>query len=218
MIILTTDWPQLISNNILGFAQVLGSFATAGALIAMIINNKQQRQQWLNDAFAKKEAQLWIEFREKFHTLTYDFLFFIECIPENRNYRVSEERYKKFFQKETEGFIELRRIYRLMMPYFIEKEFKSINKLLFELYAICDKIKDNSFFIKDDFDDKDENYFVDIKCYNKIASEIIFRTRSFYEFKKDIKEADEAIKLLTSEIDSINEALNKKITAHLKDK
>lgn len=222
---------QLCSDNILGFAQVLGSLATSGALIAMIINNRQQREQWLNDAFAKKEAEMWIDYREKFYTLTFEnFIFFINCFVITSSYMINTNKkdFKKYFSELSEQFNDLRKLHRIYKPYFeknitIQKPNKE--KITYErIYSILDEIMHFYSELAEviDFQPTTESinnidyYIIRPNDLPELKEEFIWRGKSMYGEIPQNDKIQEYVRLFTEEINIINEALNEKVTAHLK--
>jgi hypothetical protein len=232
-VIVLTDWPQLISNNILGFAQVLGSFATAGAFIAMIIIHKQQREQWLNDAFAKEEAQLWIDFREKFLKYSTDLLQMARVTLTENLY--SDKELKDSFYKNYQEFYDLSIILKKLKPYWTLKyDYNKTQEIIIQAknfyYTLS---KNNTFkYIKQYGEYKIQDYeplkklfglcFIELYKDEYTAWQKLFLQPFAHNSESTNKEMNNTItglkEKLEKEIDDINEALNTKITAHLKNK
>ncbi|MDD3420663.1 MAG: hypothetical protein PHE78_08755, partial [Candidatus Gastranaerophilales bacterium] len=229
------------------------ALATAGSIIATFFNGifqeirfrkqlKLQREQWLNDAFAKKEAELWIEFREK---IVYQLQLFLTlnewCFKKENNYYSENDWKENFITQKTEINDILNLLYKLKPYWNINLDYKRTEFLLQRIHSFYfnlivetkeprtlfgaqflykketeDFLKDkyiitDSSFIKYMFFETIENLFP-----NKIQHLKLIQENIPLDYKAEV--INKSIKLFKQEIDSINDALNEKVTAHLKNK
>lgn len=206
-------------------AEKIGAIGTFGAFIYMIKANKQQREQWLNDAFVKEEAKMWIEYRTQFYELTYSFTSLINCIKQDFGMASSQD-IKLEFKEITSQINALRKLHKSMKPYI--KNYKKINwestrKLLFEIMAFYSDVQQTNIKQHITEEDGEKEYNIESAELKKLTGWFIIRANLKYKEELNLLKdkpqkykLEKAIELFKQEIEQINEALNEKVTAHLK--
>lgn len=86
-------------------------------LIVFSWQKNEDRKRWLNDAFAKEEAENWLKYRKEFYEVTEEFLSIIDLFE----YRLYPKDIKETFYKRTKLSVKLYSTHLFLKPY-LEKD------------------------------------------------------------------------------------------------
>jgi|GEM_PF-4610924 len=229
---MANDWKIVVD-----IAQVVASIATAWALFVMIDNNKQQREQWLNDAFVKEEARMWLEFRERTEKEFHLFFHFVEAVIKEEKPYYSDQDFNEEFNKYQKKINEIIELLHKLKPYWSVninfgrlKEFLiKINDVYFNLPLkrteiqirqmgefTYSKIEDGSYG-KYSYKTEKTTFlrFMFLSISNELYPNDITMLETYVSNPRK-ETIEKALGLFKQEIDQINEILNEKVTAHLK--
>ena len=106
------------------------SLCLTGVIAWFVYNYTHKR--WVNDVYAKQEAEYWLEYREKFYSDTFFFLQIINsAIPHNK--LLFTKTPIETFKEKSQSVYELVKLHKFMKPYIISSKiinFDYIDNLL----------------------------------------------------------------------------------------
>jgi hypothetical protein len=185
-------------------------------------------KRWINDVYAKKEAEYWLKYREKFFKLTLDFVKIVKFIQKNNHYNGYYNQ-KDDFKKEEEKFLELKNLHIFMKPYF-----DSTNKLKYwDIFSLIENIQGIYFEASSNISCTQTNRGVwEIDNIEDVKSSLIFKMLIQYQSDLNLIKKEQfneilsndssqenmtkIVNLLETNINKINEELEKIILQHKK--
>lgn len=134
---------------------IIGSIITLiGTVCAMLLIDNQAKKRWLNDAFAKEETNLWIEFRKQFiNNLDENigFLRFLKKIIDNESIHFKEHPLE-YYRKKYDEYRCLKNLYGKIKIYVKKNELENfesaenlINKVSYFYSSIISALEMNNF-------------------------------------------------------------------------
>jgi len=187
-------------------------------IIAWFVYNYTHKR-WINDVYAKQEAEYWLKYRANIYSETSFFLKVIKnTIPHYVFLFTSSP--VETFKERKQLLYELTKLHKFMKPYIMSSKiinFDEIDKLLTNLTGFYEVLVETT-----SEEDCQQETFGQIKYYSYKnvdnlkyeLSSIAHRTLNFK--KEDLKDKDYTLinELFETKINQINEALETKVIQH----
>lgn len=193
-------------------------------IIAILVYN-YTHQRWLNDVYAKREGEYWLDYRENFYNSMQDFLNFIGYISSPNTGFAFTQLPKENFEKNRQAFYKLTKLHKFMKPYInLSKNFdyNEIYNILVNISLFFENLIEST--TEKDYDYEEygtpsKNYYYFWKNKDKLIIELNQLAFRVFNYKtNDLTDEDYKLiyELFENKTSQINEILENKIILQYK--